>query len=342
VLEYRPDGTLVQTVQVPQPSDAGDAGGITFDAHGVLWVYNGNSAPYLSSWDSEADIWTHQSCAGWSSFLCFPCQGIGTFWNFVFATDEGAYGDPNGLVRFDRRGISACVRFADGRNYSALAVGPDGAVYGRRADDESPPPPTVIDVFDPTTLGFIKSVTLSDRSLSIAAGAEGHLYGVAGQSILHYSADGTLLDTHQVITNGALYTLALSADGRFVVVSSDGEVVIADATFTPLNRLRILTGSWAYAAIVPPRCSGDCNSDGQVTVDEILKMVNIALGNTPVTACGAGDTNQDGVITVNEIITGVNNALNGCPGAGWSRSPTFGGGSRLRSIRRRWHSDLGT
>jgi hypothetical protein len=30
-------------------------------------------------------------------------------------------------------------------------------------------------------------------------------------------------------------------------------------------------------------CVGDCNSDGQVTVDEIITMVNVALGNSAVT-----------------------------------------------------------
>lgn len=94
-------------------------------------------------------------------------------------------------------------------------------------------------------------MTLSDRSLSIAADAQGQLYGASGRSILHYSADGTLVGTHEVIAEGALYTLALSQDGRFVVVSSEGEVVIADSEFTPQDRFTIITGSAAYAAIVP-------------------------------------------------------------------------------------------
>ena len=50
-----------------------------------------------------------------------------------------------------------------------------------------------------------------------------------------------------------------------------------------------------------------------VTVDEILTMVNIALGNTPVADCVAGDRNGDGTITVDEILAAVNNALSGCP-----------------------------
>jgi hypothetical protein len=49
-----------------------------------------------------------------------------------------------------------------------------------------------------------------------------------------------------------------------------------------------------------------------VTVDEILTMVNIALGNVPVADCLAGDRNQDGTITVDEILTAVYKALNGC------------------------------
>jgi hypothetical protein len=42
-------------------------------------------------------------------------------------------------------------------------------------------------------------------------------------------------------------------------------------------------------------------------------MVNIALGNAPVTACEAGDADRDGEITVDEILAAVNNALSGCP-----------------------------
>jgi len=41
-------------------------------------------------------------------------------------------------------------------------------------------------------------------------------------------------------------------------------------------------------------------------------MVNIALGNAPISDCLPGDANQDGQVTVDEILTAVNNALNGC------------------------------
>jgi hypothetical protein len=48
-------------------------------------------------------------------------------------------------------------------------------------------------------------------------------------------------------------------------------------------------------------------------VDELLTMVNIALGNAPLADCPAGNSNSDAAITVDEILAAVNNALNGCP-----------------------------
>jgi hypothetical protein len=50
-----------------------------------------------------------------------------------------------------------------------------------------------------------------------------------------------------------------------------------------------------------------------VTVDELITMVNVALGGADVSLCPAGDVNRDGEITVDEILTAVNNALDGCP-----------------------------
>jgi hypothetical protein len=61
-------------------------------------------------------------------------------------------------------------------------------------------------------------------------------------------------------------------------------------------------------------CPGDCNHDEQVTVDEILTMVNIALGTGDLSDCSVGDWDDDGEITIDEILTAVNNALTDCTG----------------------------
>jgi hypothetical protein len=59
-------------------------------------------------------------------------------------------------------------------------------------------------------------------------------------------------------------------------------------------------------------CAGDCNSDGAVTVDELITGVNIALGGTPLEQCASLDSDGHGAVTVDELVRAVNNALTGC------------------------------
>ena len=59
-------------------------------------------------------------------------------------------------------------------------------------------------------------------------------------------------------------------------------------------------------------CAGDCDGDGRVDVVEVVTLVNIALGDTMLSACPAGDVNQDGGVDIEELVAAVNNALEGC------------------------------
>ena len=59
-------------------------------------------------------------------------------------------------------------------------------------------------------------------------------------------------------------------------------------------------------------CEGDCNGDRAVRIDEILTVVNIALGTLDVEACVAADRNQNGEITIDEILAAVGRALASC------------------------------
>jgi len=62
-------------------------------------------------------------------------------------------------------------------------------------------------------------------------------------------------------------------------------------------------------------CAGDCNADDEVTIEELIKLVNISLGSEATSACAPADTNGDDTITIEEIIGAVANALNQCPAA---------------------------
>lgn len=62
-----------------------------------------------------------------------------------------------------------------------------------------------------------------------------------------------------------------------------------------------------------PACVCDCNRDGHVTVEEIVRSVSIALGTSFLATCPQADPNNDRMVTVEEIVQAVNNGLNGCP-----------------------------
>lgn len=59
-------------------------------------------------------------------------------------------------------------------------------------------------------------------------------------------------------------------------------------------------------------CTGDCNGDAEVTVDEILAGVQIALGSRRMGTCRRFDANDDGTVTVDEVLQAVHFALNAC------------------------------
>jgi hypothetical protein len=62
----------------------------------------------------------------------------------------------------------------------------------------------------------------------------------------------------------------------------------------------------------PAPCAGDCDDNGQVTVDELTVAVRIALGLAPVGDCVAGDADGDGRVSVDEIVRAVAGALGSC------------------------------
>jgi hypothetical protein len=62
----------------------------------------------------------------------------------------------------------------------------------------------------------------------------------------------------------------------------------------------------------PVVCVGDCDGSVSVTVDELVRGVNIALGSADIHDCVAFDIDHDNQVTVDELVAAVNRALNGC------------------------------
>jgi hypothetical protein len=65
--------------------------------------------------------------------------------------------------------------------------------------------------------------------------------------------------------------------------------------------------------VQPFMCRGDCDGKGTVTVDELLTLVNIALGNAQPLACPDG-VPSGAEVDITLILQAVNHALNGCGG----------------------------
>jgi hypothetical protein len=59
-------------------------------------------------------------------------------------------------------------------------------------------------------------------------------------------------------------------------------------------------------------CVGDCHGNGSVSVDELVRGVEILLGNAALAACTAIDVDGNGRVTVDELVLAVSSALNGC------------------------------
>lgn len=59
-------------------------------------------------------------------------------------------------------------------------------------------------------------------------------------------------------------------------------------------------------------CTGDCDGGGVVTIGELLRAVNIALGAASLDTCSPADANADEQVTVSELVGAISSALRGC------------------------------
>src|SRR5262249_46532480 len=56
--------------------------------------------------------------------------------------------------------------------------------------------------------------------------------------------------------------------------------------------------------------AGDCDRNLSVAVDELVKAVDVAFGECPLSDCRAADVNGDRTVTIDELVLAVDAALN--------------------------------
>ncbi len=101
------------------------------------------------------------------------------------------------------------------------------------------------------------------------------------------------------------------------ILSRDGQDVTPPALEKGLQvRLRSDDGPiyvLGDVAVLPGgSCPGDCRGDGEVSIDELVTGVKIALGEGSLLACSILDENDDGQVTIDELLKSVGSALDGC------------------------------
>lgn len=61
-------------------------------------------------------------------------------------------------------------------------------------------------------------------------------------------------------------------------------------------------------------CTGDCNDDLTISVDELVRGINIALGHSSLASCRGFDRDEDGSVDIEELVRAVTGAIAGCVG----------------------------
>ena len=107
-------------------------------------------------------------------------------------------------------------------------------------------------------------------------------------------------------TNGTLPT----ATSTGTPTASPTATSISTPTVTPTASDTATVSPTATATALT--CTGDCDGDGSVAINELIGGVNIALGSAPVDSCVAFDRDGDRSVSIDELIAAVNVALSGC------------------------------
>ena len=183
--------------------------------------------------------------------------------------------------------------------------------------------PLILD-FDPNVLALVSC----SRAAAVSTGKSISTFlRTAGEVAIQLSGDletipdGDIIDCTFTISGSAssgvspvrFVSANLSDDqfNDFFAMGSDGSVTVNPAQQPPTATQTMVQPTPTPTPPLKP-CIGDCNGDGEVPVNELITMVNIALGTANVSSCTAGDADGSGDITINEIVSAVNNALNGC------------------------------
>jgi cytochrome c peroxidase len=172
----------------------------------------------------------------------------------------------------------------------------------------------------PSDMGSFKAPTLRNIELTAPYMHDGSIATLDGV-LDHYAAGGRTITEGPYAGDGSKSPYKNGFIRGFQLTEQERQDV--------LNFLESLTDE---EFVTTPRfsdpfttayCTGDCNLDREVTIDELVGSVNVALGAAPLAACVAADVDGDGAVAINELVAAVNRTLNGCPAPNTASLPAL-------------------
>lgn len=214
---------------------------------------------------------------------CFHCHG-----GFNFSDTLGHGGQPVVGAAFHNTGLYNL----DGRG----AYPPDNigaaAVTGKAED-----------------MGRFKAPTLRNIAVTAPYMHDGSI-ATLDEVIDHYAAGGRTIAEGPYAGVGSASPLKSDLLVGFSLTAQEKADLIA--FLESLTDNTFLTDPRFSDPFAADTCHGDCDGSGDVTIDEIVYAVNVALGYAPLTACMSLDIGADGQVDVAELLTAVNRSLAGC------------------------------
>jgi parallel beta-helix repeat protein len=129
------------------------------------------------------------------------------------------------------------------------------------------------------------------------------------------SASATRTATHSPppsVTHSRTATPTYTASRSPTASPTASSTATSAPTSVPSATRSAAPSATATASPPPAPCPGDCDGDGAVTIDELVRGVNIALGNQSLDACLVADRDGNGRVTVDELVAAVGAALREC------------------------------
>jgi hypothetical protein len=237
-------------------------------------------------------------CAG--PFVCFPDDELGFIPTEIC---EDLFRLPQAFVA---RELNAALTFGRGGGVAGVAAGSKevGVVYGPNGEYGCYVTDCVgvetnagIQVY--SALGVYNTYSdVAGRSLAtiesidVPVGA-----GYATSQIFSSTSNGVeLIGSASSISTGVSLS-PISAGGYRC--DTRVETVFEDVTARP------------PVTIYSP-CVGDCDRANVVTVDMLVRAIDISLGRQTIHSCESLDMNRSGQVEVNELVMAVRNSLDGC------------------------------